>query len=123
MHPQVQVEHRHVRPDVADLLLSCAPHFLDIVKVLLDRRAVGKRLDDLAWRSFRLGAKEELAAVIFLDDHHPNDASCRPPRGQKGFDGLGDELTIDEALHLLPTRTMSGAALQRNALATIPWRL
>ena len=45
LDPQVQVEHRHVRPDVAYLLLPGAPDFLDIVKVLFDRRSIRERLD------------------------------------------------------------------------------
>lgn len=36
VHPQVQVKHSHVRPDVADLLLTSAPHLFHIVKVLLN---------------------------------------------------------------------------------------
>ena len=63
MHPQVQVECGDVGPDVADLLLPGAPHFLDVVKVLFDRRAVGERLDDLARRGVGIGAEEVLAAV------------------------------------------------------------
>src|SRR5487761_1177902 len=84
-YPQIQVEHGDVRPNVAHLLLSGSPHLLDIMKALVDRRPVCERFDDLARRGVRLGAEEVLAAVLFLDDDHPNDAARRTIGGEERF--------------------------------------
>ena len=59
MHPQVQMIHGHVGPDVAHLLLARAPDFLHVVKVLLDRGPVGEGFENLARRGRRVGAEEE----------------------------------------------------------------
>jgi hypothetical protein len=47
MHPQIELEHGDVGPQPAHLLLASSPDLLDVVEVLLDRGAVGKRFQDL----------------------------------------------------------------------------
>ena len=63
VHPQIQVERRHIRPNVADLLLARSPDFLHVVKVLLDGGTIRKRLDDLAGRGAGVGAVEAVSVV------------------------------------------------------------
>ena len=79
LHPQIQVERGDVRPDVADLLLSSAPDFLHVVKVLLDRRSIGEGFDDFPRRRVGMGAEEELAAAGLLDKDHANEPARRSP--------------------------------------------
>src|SRR4030043_1354338 len=47
MHPQIEMIDSHVGPDVPHLLLACAPDFLDVVEVLLDRGSIGERFHNL----------------------------------------------------------------------------
>ena len=58
MHPQIQIVHGQVGPDVADLLLARTPHLFHIVEVLLDGRAIGERFENLLDAGIRVGAKE-----------------------------------------------------------------
>jgi len=67
MHPQVQLNHGQVGPDVAHLLLAGAPHFLDVVKVLLDRGPVGEGLQGFRHARGRIGAKQSEPAK-FLNE-------------------------------------------------------
>ncbi len=80
MHPQIQIVHGHVGPDVAHLLLARAPHFLHVVKVLFDGRTVGERFENLRDAGIRIGAEEGVPTMIFLDQHHANHAADRRGR-------------------------------------------
>jgi len=51
----------HVGPNVSHLLLAGTPHFLHVMKVLLDRRAIGKGFDNRL--GSRLGAGSRLGRV------------------------------------------------------------
>lgn len=42
VHPQVQVIHGNIRPDVSYLLLARSPHLFHVVEFLLDRSSVGE---------------------------------------------------------------------------------
>ena len=75
------------------------------MKVLFDRRAIAERLDDLAGRGLGVGAEEELAAVIFFDDHHSDQAAGRPVAGQEGL--------ADAVLQTWPARMRSRSARGR----------
>src|SRR5262249_41704969 len=54
----VEVEAGLVAVDVADLLLTCPPHLLDVLVHLLQRRAVRRRLEDVPHGRFGVGAEE-----------------------------------------------------------------
>ena len=53
----IQMVHGHVGPDVADLLLSGTPHFLDVVKVLFDGGPVGESFENLRHAGLQLSAE------------------------------------------------------------------
>ena len=98
MHPQIQVVHRQVRPDVAHLLLARTPDFLHIVKILFDGHAIGERFENLLDAGIRVGAKEGAPTMLFLDEHHAEDAAHGRIGRQKGFVSLRGRFAIAKLL-------------------------
>ena len=123
MNPQVQIEHRDVGPNVAHLLLSSVPDFFDVMKILLDRRAISKGFDNFAWRCFWIGTEKELAAMCFFHNHHSNHAPCRFIGCEKGFHGFRDPLPVNETLDSFPTQAMRSVGSQIHSLGTVLTRL
>jgi hypothetical protein len=89
----------YVGPNVSHLLLSGTPHFLHVVKILLDRRTVGIGFEDLHNGGVLVRAKERGPAVVFLDEHHTDNAADRSIRCQECFVDLGDCLVIQQDSH------------------------
>src|SRR4029077_15276125 len=93
-------------PHMADLLLAGSPHFLHVVKHLLDGRAVREAFQDLAYRCIRVGTEKGIPIVLAAHDHHPNHAADHWPSGQKGLAHLEHGLAIENGLDLDPTIAM-----------------
>ena len=109
MHPEIEIVHRQVRPDVANLLLAGAPHFFHVVEVLLDRGAIGECFQDLLDTRIRIRAEEGIPTMLFLDEHNTNDATHRHVGCQERFVGLGRCLAIDSACGALPSTKSGGS--------------
>ena len=75
MHPKIQVVHGHIGPDVAHLLLARSPDLFDVVEILFDRGAIGKRFQDPDGGGMDVGTEEGVPKVIFPDQHHTDGAS------------------------------------------------
>ena len=119
MHPQIQVVHGQVRPDVADLLLAGAPHLLEVVKVLFDGRAIGEGFE---YRDFALpgiGAEEGVAAMLFLDQDNPNDTAGRAVGRQEGLVGFGGRLAVHLAIDGVPSTPLSGSFGQTDLVLAV----
>src|SRR3972149_3928777 len=108
MHPEIQMIHADVRPQVADLLLARPPDFLEVVKVLFDGCAVGKSFQDLFYRGLGIGVEEKLGAGWFLYDHHPDYAAGRSVGSQERFVFFAYRLPVLYAFHDLPATFGSG---------------
>ena len=63
VHPEIEMIRSNVGPDIPDLLLTRAPYFLDVVKVLLDRRAVGEGSSTLASGSVQKKANQPCSSL------------------------------------------------------------
>ena len=119
MHPQVQVVDGQLGTNIADLLLAGTPHLLHVVEVLFDASTIGKCLEDLLDTGIRIGAEEGVPAMIFLDDHHANDAAYRTVGSQEGLVGFGGLFAVDRALGCLPTTLLPSSFGQTDLVYAI----
>ena len=108
MHPQVQVIDSQVGPDVPHLLLARVPDLLHVVKVLLDRGAVGEGFDDLYGGGVRIGGEEGIPVVILQDDNHADQPARRSVGRQEGLVEFGDRLAVDRTRSGFPAFLMRG---------------
>lgn len=97
MHPEIQVVHCQIGPDVAHLLLARSPHFFHVVEILFDGSTIGKCFENLLDAGARVGAEEGVPTMIFFHQHDANDATHRRVGCQEGLVGLGRRLAVDRA--------------------------
>src|SRR3990172_12732408 len=122
MHPQAELKHSYVGPDVADLLLARAPHFLHIVKVLFDGGPVGEGFQNLHDAGVGIGAKQSDPTIVLLDEHNSDQASDRPIGGQERLDDLGGPLAVQCTLDPQPASLLPGPLGQTDlVLAVLAW--
>src|SRR3989304_6318817 len=86
MHPQVQMIDGHVRPDIAHLLLACAPHFFHVVEVLFDRCPVGECFERSEEHTSELQSRLHLVCRLLLEkktrgERTPRRSGARPESG------------------------------------------
>src|SRR5947199_10407012 len=116
MEPKNQMEHRDIGPVVPHLLLTRAMDLLDIVEVLFDGGAVGERLQDLPDRRLCIRAEERFPAAALPDQNYADQAASRSIGCQKGFEGLGDLLAIQNKVRRLPAFAVAGTLGQADRL-------
>src|SRR3972149_4850225 len=119
MHPEIQMIHADVSPQVADLLLARSPDFLEVVKVLFDGCTVGKSFQYLFDRSLGIGVEEKLGAGRFLYDHHPDYAAGRSVGSQECFVFFAYRFPVLYAFHGLPAAFGRRAFGQTDPLRTV----
>ena len=100
---------RCVGPKVSHLLLACAANLFDIVEHLLDRRPIGKRLQNLPHADVWIDGEEELGAGLFLDDYHADHPVGGTIGCQERLVFLHDGLAVLDALDGLPSSWLSRA--------------
>jgi hypothetical protein len=84
--PLVQVAAADVGPDVTDLLLSGAPHCLDIVEMFFNGPARRYCFQYLTCLDLRVRAEVGNPATISeLDQHNTNHAGCEFGRREEGL--------------------------------------
>src|SRR5262245_55058047 len=122
MHPQTKLKHSHVGPEVADLLLARAPHFLHVVKVLFDRGPVGEGFQNLHDAGRGVGREQSEPTTLLLHQHHSDYASHRAIGRQERLGGLDYLLAIQRTQGGLPTTLLSGSLGQTDfVLAVLAW--
>ena len=75
--PTDQVPRPHVGPHMAQLLLSRSMNLLDVVEDLLQRRAVGHRLEDRCHAQIRVGREVRHPAIGLAHQHHTDHPTHR----------------------------------------------
>ena len=119
VHPEMEMIRSNVGPDIPDLLLTRAPYFLDVVKVLLDRRSVGEGLQDLLDAGVRIGAEEGEPAMFLLDQHDPDHSANRAVGCQECLVRLGALLVVQRASEGLPTARLAGSLGQADPVLSV----
>jgi hypothetical protein len=111
VHPKIQIEHRQVGPNVADLLLARALDFFHVVEVLFDGRSIGECFHNLHDAGIRIGAEESVPSMAGF-------AGVRPCVRCSGavFLGFAPKLSVAEDLRCpvrhefnLPVRTTTSS--------------
>ena len=99
----------YIGPNVAHLLLARGPHFLHVVKVLLDRGTVGERFQNVDDAGIRIGTGQSETTMISLDQYDPNHSTDWRIGGQERFISFGNLLAVQCALD-----GFSGSLLSRS---------
>jgi len=108
MQPEIQAVHGEVRPDVANLMLSGSPHFLQIVEVLFDGGTIGEGFENRDDALLGIGSEEGAPAMRFLDQHDPNHTAGGAIGYQERFVGLGGQAAVQHALDGFPSTPLTG---------------
>ena len=119
MHPQVEIVHRQVVSDIADLLLPTAPDFLHVVEVLFDRRPIGERFDNRCYAGTGVRAVKGIPTMLFFHQHDANHAAGRLVSCQERFVLFRGGFAVDGALDRLPAARLTSAFGQTDAMLAI----
>ena len=119
VHPQVQMVHGNIRPDVSYLLLARSPHLFHVVEVLLDRSSVGECFQYLDDTGVWICTEQSWPIMVFLHQHHANRASDRAVNCLELLVILGHRFSIQWALDRLPTKPVSRALGQADFVLAI----
>ncbi len=94
---------------MTQLLLSGSMHLLDVVVDLLQRRAVGHRLQDRRHAQLRVGGKVRHPAIGLAHQHHADHPTHRFVGRQEGLVLLDHQLAVDREQPGLPAALLRGA--------------
>src|SRR6056297_2203255 len=120
IQPTAQVPTSDARPHVANLLLSCTPNFLDVVKLLFDTPAVRDDLQDRFHTHRRVGAdvRRPVTAGMFKQ-HHAHRATDDMAGCQKGLVATFGHHAAAPIADRLPAVTASGPPAQADSVLAV----
>src|SRR6056297_1433000 len=120
IQPTAQVPTSDARPHVANLLLSCTPNFLDVVKLLFDTPAVRDDLQDRFHTHRRVGAdvRRPVTAGMFKQ-HHAHRATDDMAGCQKGLVATFGHHAAAPIADRLPAVTASGPPARADSVLAV----